>query len=106
LTAEALAGVPGFGPGLSQQLLDWRRGLEARFVFDPGQGISRRDLIAVEAAIGAERRRLEQTLRHGAADLRALAEQAERARQTLRASVDLARAALERAEAACAAVRS
>ncbi|HEY3082929.1 MAG TPA: hypothetical protein VGM69_23820 [Chloroflexota bacterium] len=105
VTAEALEGVPGFGPGLSQQLLDWRRWLEARFVFDPGQGISRRDLIAVEAAIGAERRRLEQTLRHGAADLRALAEQAERARQALRPSVDLARAALERAEADCAAVR-
>jgi DNA-binding helix-hairpin-helix protein with protein kinase domain len=103
VTADALAGVPGFGAGLTRQLLDWRRGLERGFAFDPARGIDRSELLAVEAAIQADRRRLEQTLRHGAADLRALADAAERARKTLRPTVDHAFAALALAEADCAA---
>ncbi|HEV8633078.1 MAG TPA: hypothetical protein VG370_02385 [Chloroflexota bacterium] len=99
VTEEAIREVPGFGPQLTEQLVEWRRGIERRFVFDPSQGISRRDLIALEQAVQAERRSLEQMLRHGAADLRALAEQAERARAALRQPAERALAALAQAEA-------
>jgi DNA-binding helix-hairpin-helix protein with protein kinase domain len=100
VTSEALARMPGFGASLTRQLLDWRRRLERGFVFDPAQGIDRAELLAVEAAVQADRRRLEQTLRHGAADLRALADAAERARKALRPTVERAFAALALAEAA------
>ena len=106
LTEEALREVPGFGPGLTQQLLDWRRSIERRFVFDPRQGVGRGEVVALEQAVQAERRRLEQTLRHGAADLRALAVQAERARGALRPQAERALAALAQAEADRAALQS
>jgi DNA-binding helix-hairpin-helix protein with protein kinase domain len=101
VSEDALRAVPGVGRQLRQQILAWRGQVELAFVVDTGQGIDRRDLTELEQEMQAARRRLEQHLRHGAADLAALARQAQRARLTLRPRVERALAALARSEADC-----
>ncbi|HEY3111528.1 MAG TPA: hypothetical protein VGL23_22420 [Chloroflexota bacterium] len=102
VSEDRLREVAGFSCQLRQQILDWRRQVELGFVFDPGQGIDRRDLTELGQEVQAARRRLEQMLRHGATDLRALAREAQRARATLRPRVERALTALAQAEADCA----
>ena len=39
--------VPGFGWGLTNQLVNWRKSLEAKFQYDPGRGVDSADLAQV-----------------------------------------------------------
>ena len=61
--------VPGFGPALTEKLMDWRRSLEQRFVFDPTKGIDPRDIAVLDKDISDQRQRLEQALAAGPGEL-------------------------------------
>lgn len=43
--------VPGLGPVMIDRLLNWRRSIEAKFVFDPAKAIDPRDIARVEQDI-------------------------------------------------------
>lgn len=90
VTPDALRAIPGFGRGLIDQLLAWRRDLEAGFADDPNRPIDPAELRALEDETRQERERLAQTLRRGADDLRALADQARRNRVMLRMQLERA----------------
>jgi DNA-binding helix-hairpin-helix protein with protein kinase domain len=69
LTASAILQVPGFGEILAERLLSWRFRLEARFVFDPKQGVSPAALMALDRDISLKRQRLHRELANGVAQL-------------------------------------
>jgi DNA-binding helix-hairpin-helix protein with protein kinase domain len=93
----AIGAIPGFGPSLTASLLDWRRSLERRFVYDPMKRIEPSDLDDPEDDLRVTQRRLEQTLRGGAAELRAIAQRIETRRKELRAEIARTEADLARA---------
>ena len=76
--------ISGFGPKTVQNLVDWRRGLERNFKFDPSRGISPADIGLVENAFGLQRRVLEQRLSIGLAQFRAAVAQEMATRADLR----------------------
>jgi DNA-binding helix-hairpin-helix protein with protein kinase domain len=94
----AVLAVPGFGPAYTQKLLDWRRDVERRFVFDAARGIDQSDVAAIEREIASARQQLERDLRDGSAVLRDIGQQAVFWRQTLRPSVERALHAVAQAE--------
>lgn len=75
--------VPGFGDVLAATLTGWRRSIEARFVFDPRQGVDPHDVARVEKEIVSRRIEIEKTLRSGATDLRRISQQILAQRQSL-----------------------
>jgi DNA-binding helix-hairpin-helix protein with protein kinase domain len=68
-----LSKVPGLGEALMDRLGDWRRNLEAGFVFDASRGLDADDLSAVSETIGRIRKDLEQDLLAGPDRLRKVA---------------------------------
>jgi DNA-binding helix-hairpin-helix protein with protein kinase domain len=88
VTERRLAKVPGFGPVLSAKLLDWRASLEVRFTFNPGRQINPRHIAKVEQGILSEKKQIEDKLRAGAVELRALSNQILTARQHMRPQVE------------------
>lgn len=99
VTAARVAQVPGFGPKMQARMLDWRRSLERRFVFDPARAVDPRDVAKVEADVLAERKQIEDDIISGVADLRRLAAQIEAARHHLRPQVEAARRGYLQAQA-------
>jgi DNA-binding helix-hairpin-helix protein with protein kinase domain len=75
VSASAIDRVPGFGPAYTQRLLDWRRSVEKRFVFDPNRAIDPTLIAAIDAEIANEGRQLEQMLTAGPERLRTIAKQ-------------------------------
>jgi DNA-binding helix-hairpin-helix protein with protein kinase domain len=57
--------VPGFGPALTNELLKWRQGIEARFRFDPMQGVDPQDIAALDREMAETERKLKQNLVDG-----------------------------------------
>lgn len=71
LTLEKVLRISGFGPATARPLMDWRRIVEARFVYDDRVNAS--DNIAlkrIEAEVGSRRGHLENLIRRGATELR------------------------------------
>jgi len=97
--------VPGFGPALTQRLLDWRRSLERSFRFDPGSAIDPRDLADFDRRMSQQKRELEDILRRGAADLHQLRTTVLSRRQALAGPLQAATETLAQAEADLAASR-
>jgi DNA-binding helix-hairpin-helix protein with protein kinase domain len=89
VTEEAIGAIPGFGPSLTASLLTWRRSIERRFVFDPRKPIDPSDVDDPEDDLRAAQRRLEQTLRGGAAELRTIVQRIETRRRELRVEMGL-----------------
>ncbi len=81
--------VPGFGWGLTKQLVGWRKSLEAQFQYDPSRGIDPSDLAQVNNKYAKLRRDFEMTLLAGADELRKIRAEI----LTLRAYKETARAA-------------
>jgi DNA-binding helix-hairpin-helix protein with protein kinase domain len=104
VTSQRVMTVPGFGNQLTSQLVAWRRRKESEFVFDSRQGIDARDLQLLENELGRERGRLEQTLGHGALELRAIQAQITKRREIIGGLVGAAKQALAQAEADLAAL--
>jgi DNA-binding helix-hairpin-helix protein with protein kinase domain len=69
-TEEKLYAIPGFGPALCGPLIEWRKGRERRFVYNPS--LTPADTAAlskIKSDIRAEAHRLRQQLAVGASDL-------------------------------------
>ena len=105
VAGEAIRAVPGFGAALTGRLLEWRRSLEAQFVYNPGQAIDPRDIVRVEQEIVAERLRLELALRAGPAELRQLGERSLALRDALYPDLEESAYAVAQAEADWQALR-
>ena len=57
--------INGFGPKLTRKLVDWRNGLERRFVFDPSKGVDPADIAAINQRFGQKRKQIEGNLLAG-----------------------------------------
>ena len=104
VTYSAIQAVPGFGPELSRQVVNWRRRIERGFTFDPTKGTDPSDLDLLDRELDREQARVEQILRQGAGELRRLGDESARQRKILEPLIGDARRALAQAEADFAAV--
>src|SRR5262249_33707357 len=69
--------IPSIGSWLAGWLVEWRRDLEQRFVFNPAGGVPPEALVRVEREIDALRFRLESELNGGARRLRRMKQEIE-----------------------------
>lgn len=99
IAEAAILRIPGFGPGLTGNLLAWRRQIEQRFVFDASRAVEQRDIDEIEREFAATRAKLEQALHGGAARLTQIAQQTLAQRPALQAEVERAQRELAQAEA-------
>jgi DNA-binding helix-hairpin-helix protein with protein kinase domain len=97
IVRHRLDAVPGFGPKMIGRLENWRRSLEAKFVFNPALAIDRRDIAQVEQYI--MNLRLKKEVAAKAAYAEALQAHARilAVRQTLRPQLDALQAAVAQA---------
>jgi DNA-binding helix-hairpin-helix protein with protein kinase domain len=72
ITRNAVMQVPGFGPALTQNLLDWRQKVEGRFKFDPQSSVDPSQVANLDRTIALRRTDIEKELRQGAATLHQL----------------------------------
>jgi DNA-binding helix-hairpin-helix protein with protein kinase domain len=61
--------VPGFGPALTAKLTNWRRSIEARFVFNPNIPTDPAEAAKIRAEIAIRRNAMEKELLQGIKDL-------------------------------------
>ena len=57
-----ILGISGFGAGLTSELLQWRKGLESKFRFDPSKGVDPSDIAALDQKFRQERTQIEGSL--------------------------------------------
>lgn len=65
VTRNKVMSINGFGPKLTRELVDWRNGLERRFVFDPSKGVDPADIAAVNQRFSQKRKQFEGNLLAG-----------------------------------------
>jgi|ThiBiot_300_plan_2_1041538.scaffolds.fasta_scaffold02230_6 DNA-binding helix-hairpin-helix protein with protein kinase domain len=71
---KAILAVPGFGPGMAQHLLNWRRHLESRFVYNSAQMPADKSAVAmIRAEISQRGAKLQAELAMGPAKLTQIA---------------------------------
>jgi DNA-binding helix-hairpin-helix protein with protein kinase domain len=58
ITYQKVSAIKGFGHVLTTNLLDWRRSIEARFVFDASKGIDPQDMAALNHRFAQKRQGL------------------------------------------------
>ena len=90
--------VPGFGPALTGELLKWRRGVEAKFRFDPSKGVDPRDIAALDREIADTKRKLEHNISNGPQALTQIRDHILAQRTALKPLVDEAGKALAQAK--------
>ncbi|MFZ4848213.1 MAG: helix-hairpin-helix domain-containing protein, partial [Caldilinea sp.] len=91
--------IPGFGPKLTCELVEWRRQFERRFSFDPARGILRADLAKLEHRYAGQLRVLEQKLLAGPKELRDISQRLIAERQVLSSHVEQKTQSLAQVEA-------
>lgn len=99
-----LYSVPGFGPKTAQKLLNWRRSVEGRFVFDPSRAIDPRDIAQIDQDILGDRKRLQGALILGLEQLKQTRAQILAAREHSRPEMERLRLALDQSSANVAAI--
>lgn len=99
VTYQAVIQVPGFGPALTGALLDWKKSVAARFVFQPAAGIDPKDIADVDRGIAARRTEIEKALVQGIGELRQVGQQIAVRRQALASHLDAAVKEMVQAEA-------
>ena len=82
ISESAIRRVPGFGPSLTNELLQWRRGIEQKFVFDPHRGALLTDLAVLGHKHAARKTLLEQKLLAGSKELKHIRQAVVAQRQT------------------------
>jgi DNA-binding helix-hairpin-helix protein with protein kinase domain len=91
--------VPGFGPALKEKLMDWRRDVERKFVFNSSKGVDARDIAALDKDIAEQKQKYERSLFAGAAELTQIRNQAHLQRKALESQVTDAFKVMLQAEA-------
>ncbi|WP_218971559.1 helix-hairpin-helix domain-containing protein [Neobacillus soli] len=69
VSKQSVLRVPGFGPSLTSNLVEWRKNIEKRFSFDPKKGIPKSDMYSLEKEIFSLKSDLEKKLTKGEAEL-------------------------------------
>jgi DNA-binding helix-hairpin-helix protein with protein kinase domain/Flp pilus assembly protein TadD len=95
---EEVEWIPSVGSAQAQRLLDWRRALEQKFVFDPARGVSPEARIRTERELDALRLRLESDLISGAHSLHRMKQEIEVSRQIVWPALTQAHQDLAQAE--------
>ena len=72
ITYDRVNAVPGFGPTLTEEMVLWRRIMEARFKFDPSKGAPASAVQALDMKYLQQRSQIESFLQAGANELRRL----------------------------------
>ncbi len=72
IDAAKIIRIPGFGPATVKRLTDWRHAQEGQFRFDSARGPAQATVNAVENDIMTRRRKLEQDITAGLAQLTAI----------------------------------
>ena len=80
--------IPGFGPGLTGNLLAWRAAHLARFRYNPHQVAPPNEVRVIDADLLAQRSLFTATLQSGPTDLRRASEEAQRARHRLKPLIE------------------
>lgn len=57
--------IKGFGQKITGELIDWRKGLERRFIFDPSKGVDPADITALNQRFAQKRKQIEGNLLAG-----------------------------------------
>jgi DNA-binding helix-hairpin-helix protein with protein kinase domain len=96
---KKLKQIPSIGNLRARWLLEWRRGLEQKFVFDPAKGVPHEARVRIERDVDALRFRLESELSEGARHLRRMKREIEINLQRLQPALAQARLELSQAEA-------
>lgn len=65
-----LAVIPGIGVKYANNLIEWRRKIESKFIFNPNKGVDRFQLAEIHIKINEEKSKLETELSKGAEELR------------------------------------
>jgi len=96
--------INGFGESLTSDLVQWRKSLESKFVFNHSKGIDPKDLLALDRKYHQIRTQIENKLLGGPEALQQIRTEAinpnrVHARQTLRAEVEAAAKSLAQARA-------
>lgn len=91
--------IPGFGQTLTFELVEWRRGHERNFRFNPTEPVDRRDIDAIDRDLELRRQNLVSTLRQGPDALRRIAQEVSAARPRLMPVLEKAWSGLRVAEA-------
>jgi len=99
VNAIMLARVRGFGETQKADLMAWRVGLEAKFLFNPTRGVDPHDDQALAAQFAAQKSRLDTTLREGLSELQKLRFDLLRMRSATEALLDSAEQAQAQAQA-------
>jgi DNA-binding helix-hairpin-helix protein with protein kinase domain len=90
--------IPSIGRVRAKWLLEWRRDLEQKFVFDPVRGVPREARIRTEREIDELRYRLETELSGGARHLRQMKQEIESVKLNLQPALAQARQEIAQAE--------
>jgi DNA-binding helix-hairpin-helix protein with protein kinase domain len=98
IAERAVMQVPGFGPALTAALLEWKRSVGARFVFNPAAGLDPRDVADLDRGLAARRSEIERALGNGIGELRQTGHQTAMRRQALASQLEAAVRALAQAE--------
>jgi DNA-binding helix-hairpin-helix protein with protein kinase domain len=91
--------IPGFGPKYANNLLEWRKKIESRFVFNPNKGVDRFQLAEIHKKINEEKLKLENELSKGAAELKRIAGETKNIRNELMQKIEKALQEYAQAEA-------
>jgi DNA-binding helix-hairpin-helix protein with protein kinase domain/Tfp pilus assembly protein PilF len=95
---EEVSQIPSVGRSQAERLLEWRRDLERRFVFEPARGVPPEARVKTEREVDALRFSLESELSGGAHYLRRVKQEIETSRQKLQPALTKARQELAQAE--------
>ena len=82
--------IKGFGPALTNDLLQWRKNMESAFVFDASKGIDPSDIRALDQKFSQRRQANENALAAGPESLMKSRAEILRKRETLRSQVESA----------------
>ncbi len=83
IAGQKITQIPGFGEALTSDLVQWRRGHERNFRFNPNQPVDPRDISALDRELEARRQSLFTMLRQGPDTLRRLSQEISAARSRL-----------------------
>lgn len=94
-----LALIPGITPKYANNLIEWRKKIEGRFVFNPDRGVDAFQLAEIHKNINEEKSKLENELSKGAMELKSITEETRVIRNELLQKLEWAQQEYAQAEA-------